>query len=66
MVAEEEEKKHENYQKTKRVRISLHACLTSAGWNQTPTVIVFQRLYSGATKDSSGKIFYPQLLTILP
>lgn len=29
-------KKHENYQQTKGVRISLHAYLTSVGWNQTP------------------------------
>lgn len=45
--------KHENYQQTKGVRISLHAYLTSVGWNKTPTIIVYQRLYSGPTKDSS-------------
>lgn len=40
MGAEEEKKKHENYQQTKGVRISLHAYLTSEGWNKTPTIIV--------------------------
>lgn len=66
MVAEEEKKKYENYQKTKGVRISLHAYLTSLGWNKTPTIIVYQRLYSGATKDSSVRAFVPERLTILP
>lgn len=35
-------KKHENYPQTKGVRISLHAYLTSVGWNKTLTIIVYQ------------------------
>lgn len=39
-VLKKRKKKHENYQQTKGVRISLHAYLTSEGWNKTPTIIV--------------------------
>lgn len=57
MGAEEEEKK-ENYQQTKGVRISLHAYLTSVGWNKTPTISVYKRLYSGPTTDSSVRALW--------
>lgn len=61
MVAEEEK-----YKKTKG--LGYHACknLTSVVWNKTPTIIIYQKPYSGATTDSSAIVSFPEILLILP
>lgn len=57
-VLKKRKKKHEHYQQTKGVRISLHAYLTSVVGNKTPIITVYQSLYSGPIKDSSVIAFW--------